>query len=188
MELKVIRLDADRQADFYRVHNKEHGHGWCFCVAWWVLSWNGWEERTSDENRLMREQLFDVGQYDGYLMYDGDTPIGWCQVGPRDQLHKLVIDYRLPVDHDAWAITCFFIIPKYREIGLGYYMLTEILKDLEKQGVKYVQAFPRRGKKISPEDMWTGPEGYFIKAGFTLERDDPIYPVYGRHAPDFDIR
>ena len=137
-------------------------------------------ERTAQENRRMREQLFDIEQFDGYLMYDDNKPIGWCQVGPRDRLIKLCREYRLPYDSDAWAVTCFLIIPAYREIGLGEFMLVEILKDLEKRGVKYVQGFPRRGKNISCEDLWTGPESFFLKADFILERDDPVFPIYGK--------
>lgn len=180
MNLKVVPLDADRKDDFYRIHCDECGHGWCFCVAWWIPTWKGWEQRTSEENRKMREQLFDVGHYDGYLMYNDKKPIGWCQVGPRDRLDKLCDEYMLPSDHDAWAITCFIIAPEFREIGLGYYMLWEILKDLKQRGVKYVQAFPRRGKDLEAEELWAGPESYFKKAEFTLERDHPLYPVYGK--------
>jgi GNAT superfamily N-acetyltransferase len=181
VDIKVVRLTAENKADFYRVHCDEHGHGWCFCVAWWVPTWEGWSNRTAEENRRMREQLFDVEQYDGYLMYDGETPVGWCQVGPRDRLHKMVAEYRLPRDSDAWAVTCFVIAPKYREIGLGYYMLAEVLKDLKGRGVKYVQGFPFRGQHMAPEDLWTGPEGFYVKAGFTLERDDPNYPIYRKN-------
>ena len=178
MDLKVVPLNADRKDDFYRIHSKENGHGWCFCIAWWAPTWDAWSKRTSEENRRMREQLFDVEQYDGYLMYDGEKPIGWCQVGPRDRLHKLAMEYELLPNSDAWAISCFVILSAYREIGLGGFMLTEILKDLKEKGVKYVQGFPRRGRDLAVDDLWTGPEKFFEKAGFTLERDHTTYPIY----------
>lgn len=179
MNIKVFRLDENRKEDFYRVHNKEHGHGWCFCVGWWAPTWEAWSRRSAEENRKMREQLFDSNQYDGYLMYDEDRPIGWCQVLPRDFLHKLRLEYKLEPDLEIYAISCFVIIPEYREIGLGRYMLSEVLKDLKKRGVKHVQAFPRRGPKLAVDDLWTGPEKFFEKAEFTLEHDDSKYPVYG---------
>jgi GNAT superfamily N-acetyltransferase len=180
MDIRVVPLDNSLRDDFYRVHSEEYGHNWCYCVAWWIPTWHGWEHRMAEQNRMMREQLFEVEEYDGYLLYDGDKPIGWCQVGPRDRLKKLIIEYKLPNDSDIWAVTCFFIAPGYREIGLGSYMLSEILIDLKKRGVRYVQGFPRRGKKLKVEDLWTGPESYFVKNGFKLERDDPIYPIYGK--------
>ena len=179
MDIKVCPLSENSVEDFFRLHSEKNNHGWCFCVAWWVPGWDGWSQREAEDNRSMRDHLFRMGEYDGYLMYDGDEPIGWCQAGPRDRLTKLITEYRLPNDSNIWAITCFFIVPRYRDIGLGRFMLKEILDDLRKKGVRHVQGFPRRGKSLKMDELWTGPEVFFINAGFTLERDDPIYPIYG---------
>ncbi|PKK82866.1 MAG: hypothetical protein CVT49_11795 [candidate division Zixibacteria bacterium HGW-Zixibacteria-1] len=179
MDIKVRSLTEETSGDYFRLHSDDNKHGWCYCVAWWVPTWEGWSQRSIEDNRSMREHLFRIGEYDGYLMYDGDEPIGWCQAGPRDRLVKLITEYRLPYDSDIWAITCFFIITKYRDIGLGQHMLKEILEDLRKKGVRYVQGFPRRGKNLKVDDLWTGPENFFVNAGFNLERDDPNYPIYG---------
>jgi len=179
MDIKVRALTAELVDDFFRLHSEENQHGWCFCVAWWVPTWDGWSRRSADDNRNMREHLFQIEQYDGYLMYDGVRPIGWCQVGPRDRLRKLITEYRLPNDSEAWAVTCFFVAPEYRDIGLGRFLLKEVLIDIKARGIKYVQGFPRRGKHHKVDDCWTGPEEFFIGAGFELERDDPSYPVYG---------
>jgi len=180
MDIKVRPLTPETKDDFFRLHSEKNNHGWCYCVAWWVPTWEGWSKRTAEDNRNMRDHLFQIDQYDGYLMYDGDIPIGWCQVGPRDRLKKLITEYRLANDSEAWAVTCFFILREYREIGLGQFMLGEILVDLTAKGVKYIQGFPRRGRHVNVDDLWTGPEKYFIDAGFSLERDDPNYPVYGK--------
>ncbi len=181
MDLKVAPLDADRREDFYKIHCKENKHGWCYCVAWWAPSWEAWNLRSAEENRRMREQLFDSNIFDGYLLYDGENPIGWVQVGPRDQWHKLRLEYNLDPDPEAYAIGCFVIAPKYREIGLGHYLLEQVLADLKRKGIKYVQGFPRRGEKLAVDDLWTGPERFFEKAEFELERDDPKYPVYRKN-------
>lgn len=181
MDLKVIPLTETNKEDFYLVHCDETGHGRCYCIAWWTPTWDAWNKRSSEENRQMREQLFDVGVYDGYLLYDGDNPVGWCQCGPRDQWHKLRLEYKLEPDPEAYAITCFVINPKYREIGLGNFMLQEILKDLKAKGVRYVQAFPRRGEDLAVDDLWTGPEKFFQNAEFTLIKDDPKYPIYQKN-------
>jgi len=180
MDLKVIKLSEDTVEDFYRVHSKENNHDWCCCVAWWAPTWEAWSNRTAEENRKMREQIFDSGIYDGYILYDGDKPIGWCQCCPRDLLFKLKIEYKLETDPDIYAITCFVIAPSYREIGLGHKFVELILSDLKELGVKYVQAFPRRGENLAVDDLWTGPEQFYKKAEFSLDRDDPKYPIYGK--------
>lgn len=187
MDLKVIQLDADYEEDFYKIHSDENKAGWCFCVAWWTTTWEAWSLRTAEENRKRREQLFQAGQYDGYLLYADGKPVGWCQVGPRDRLINLCEQYNFIPDPDVWAITCFLLIPGYREIGLAHYFLKEILKDLRKIGVMHVQGFPRRGKNLSADNVWTGPESIFQKAKFSLERDDPLYPIYGLDLDDYDV-
>ena len=90
--LEVRRLTAERRSDFDRVHCKANGAEWCRCVAWWVSTWDGWGERTAEQNDALRDELFARGEHDGYLAYRDGVPVGWCQVcllytspSPRDQ-------------------------------------------------------------------------------------------------------
>jgi ribosomal protein S18 acetylase RimI-like enzyme len=178
MMLSVVPLDASGREDFYRVHSESNCAGWCHCVAWWVRTWDGWGQRTAEQNRALREKLFRQGRYDGYLMYVDGQPAGWCQCGPRDRLPKLVEQFKLNPDPGVWAITCVLISPQFRKQGLANYLLDKVLTDLATRGVPRVQAFPRRGQNLPDEDVWTGPEALFKTAGFTLERDDPRKPIY----------
>ena len=111
MDISVVPLDSSRREDFYRVHSEANEANWCYCVAWWVPTWEGWGQRTADENLTLRESLFQLGEYDGYLLYVDGEPAGWCQCGPRDRLPKLLEEYRLEPDPEVWAITCFLIAP-----------------------------------------------------------------------------
>ena len=42
MKYKVRSLSPERRDDFYHLHSHVHGGGWCFCVAWWVETWEHW--------------------------------------------------------------------------------------------------------------------------------------------------
>lgn len=163
--------------DFYRLHSSENGCGWCFCTAWWVPTWDGWSQRSADENRMLREQLLDQGQYDGYLLYAKDNPVGWCQVGKLQRLVKLVEQFSLTSEDDSWAITCFLIIPQFRRMGLATRLLSEVIRDLKGRGVKRVLAFPKVGKNLDPLDMWNGNLSMFLSVGFTTMKHDPSRPV-----------
>lgn len=184
MNRKVVPFDAAHRADFFRVHCDANECGWCRCVAWWVPTWDGWGERTAEQNRQMREELCDRGEYDGYLLYVDEAPVGWCQAGRRDRLEKLVRQYRLTPDPDAWAITCFQIAPTHRKQGLAGYLLAGALDNLRRRGVRRVEAFPKCGAGLEAGDLWTGPESLYRAAGFTVVRDDPRFPVLalGLHA------
>jgi ribosomal protein S18 acetylase RimI-like enzyme len=177
MRTEVHRFDASRRADFFRLHNDANGCGWCLCVAWWTPTWDGWGDRTAEENRRLRESLLDRGEYDGYLLYVDETPAGWCQVGARDRLDKLARQFDLAPDPATWAITCFQIAPTYRRQGLATFLLAEVLRDLRQRGVRRVEAFPKRGDWLEVEDLWNGPESMFRAAGFRVMRDDPKRPV-----------
>jgi GNAT superfamily N-acetyltransferase len=178
--LSVVPLESARCGDFYRVHGDAHDTGWCFCVAWWVPTWDNWGDRTTGENRDLRNLLFDRGQYDGYLLYRDDEAVGWCQCGPRDRLTKLCQQYDLEPDTTVWAITCFVLTPPVRQQGLAHHLLREMLRDLKCQGVRHVQGFPRRGDGLDSGEVWTGPESLFQKAGFTIEGHAPRGPIYGK--------
>jgi len=175
MNKRVVHLSADNVADFMKVHSGECG--WCYCTAWWHPTWEGWTERKDEQNLAFRQELFNKGEYDGYLLYVEDQPAGWCQTGRRDRLSKLVSQYQLQPNPEAWAITCFVIRPEYRKQGCATYLLKVILEDLQKQNVKQVQAFPKQAGYLSPGEHWKGPIDMYLSVGFKVERDDLHHPV-----------
>lgn len=178
MHLKVLPLSPSTRDDFFAVHNEDNGSGWCFCIAWWLPDWDGWGDRTADENRTMRESIMDSGLFDGFLLYVDNLPVGWCQCAPRDQFTKLCRNYKLEQDPAVWAITCLFISPAHRKNGLAHPFLGLILEELHKLNVERVQAFPRRGDELEDNEIWTGPESVFLRAGFSIEREHAAFPVY----------
>ncbi len=175
--LSIQRLDAGRRDDFYRFHCPANDAGWCFCVAWWAPTWEGWGDRSADDNRRLRDELFDHGEFDGYLAYAGDEPVGWCQVGPRDRLTKLAQQFALPPDPAVWAITCVNVAPSRRRRGVARTLLRAVLDGVRARGVRRLEAFPKRGPELEPGDLWNGPEALYREAGFSVTRDDPQRPL-----------
>jgi GNAT superfamily N-acetyltransferase len=175
---EVHRFDPSRRTDFFRLHSEENGCAWCFCTAWWVPAWEGWGDRTAAENRRLREQLFDRGESDGYLLYVNGEPAGWCQAGPRDRLEKLVRQFGLEPDPGVFAVTCFLIAPVFRGQGLAAFLLREIVTDLGKRGARRIEAFPKRGVRLEADDLWNGPEALFRDQGFQVLRDHAERPVF----------
>lgn len=178
MPTEVRRIAPASRTDFHALHCDANGAGWCRCVAWWVPTWKGWDARTAEENRALRDALFDRGEWDGYLLYEDGAPAAWCQVGPRDRLPKLVAQYSLRADPRAFAVTCFVVAPDRRGRGLAARLLAGVVEDLRARGEAHrLEAFPRRGEALPPEDAWTGPERLFLDAGFRVVRDHPEWPV-----------
>jgi len=81
-------------------------------------------------NREALRQIVKRGSPPGLLAFDGDFPVGWCQLTPRDALPWL--------DHmwwfarvDAvpvWSISCFFVRSRYRRQGVMTQLIFAALK------------------------------------------------------------
>ncbi len=173
---QVVEFSPENREDFFELHSAKNDAGWCFCSAWWVESWDGFGGRSAEQNCRLRENLLDRGEYDGYLLYVNDRPVGWCQVGLRDRLTKLVRQFKRPPDPQVYAITCFFVAPDFRRQGCAETLLVGVIDRLKRRGVKTVEAYPHRGEHDA-EDLWTGPESLFARYGFRVLDDDPRRPV-----------
>lgn len=173
MSVRIAALTEQTMDDFFRLHSDANGHGWCFCAAWWTRSWEGWGERKAAQNRMVRIALRKRSHFDGFLYYDDGVPVGWVQVGERDRLAKLTAQYALPPDPQTHAITCLFVAPSHRGRGVAAALVREAIERLRVEGVKRVEAFPRR----CTDDPWTGPESMFANLGFRIVRDDAERPV-----------
>jgi GNAT superfamily N-acetyltransferase len=171
MSYRLVSFQAGLEGDFYGLHCPANEAGWCNCVAWWVDGWDGWAERTAEQNRQLRQGLLAEDEYDGYLLYEDEKPIAWCQVGRRDRLVKLVNQMQLEAEPDAWAITCFLVDAAYRRQGVAGRMLMMVLADLAGKGIGTVEAYPKRGEGLDVSDLWNGPETMFAGAGFVFVKE-----------------
>lgn len=173
MSIRVERFSPERVADFRRVHSDENGAGWCRCAAWWVPTWDGWGERTAEENAALRDALCARGEYDGLLAYDRADPVGWCQLGPRDRLEKLVAQLELEPDPAVWAVTCFLVAPAARRRGVAAALLDAAVEEARTQGASRLEGYPRASAE-DPGEMWTGPAELYLRAGFEeIRRSTP---------------
>lgn len=168
--VRIERFAPERREDFDAVHCDENAAGWCRCVAWWVGTWDGWSERTAAENAALRHELCGRGEYDGLLAYAGETPVGWCQVGQRDRLAKLVTQLELEPDASVWAVTCFLVTRPHRGHGVARALLDGAVALARVHGAARIEGYPRASGD-DPGEHWTGPARLFAAAGFRPIRD-----------------
>ena len=174
--LAVERFGPDHLPAFHALHGTA---GWCFCVAWWIETWDGWSERTASDNQSLRAELTAARTFDGYLAFEAEIAIGWCQALPRDRLAKIARQFDLAPDAGTWAIGCFFIHPDHRRRGIARHLLRAVLDDLTGRGARRVEAYPKRTAGDVGE-LWNGPEALFRDFGFVTLKDDPVRPVLAR--------
>lgn len=175
----VLRaLDSDTVSDFFFIHSKTHDTDWCFCSAWWVRTWEGWGQRSAEQNLDVRNSILQRGEYDGFILYKDSKPVAWAQVCQRDKLEKLVDQFSLEPDESVWSITCMLVVPNERRAGVARVLLERILEHVKATGVTTVQVFPKRVSDPDELDLWNGPEQLYRDFNFTLIKEDGSRPVY----------
>ncbi|MCB2200961.1 GNAT family N-acetyltransferase [bacterium] len=171
--LHVERLSESNRDSFFNLHCDRHEAGFCFCAAWDVESWDDWEERSAEENRAIREQLYTDGIYDGFLAFvDGEPdPVAWIQAAPRDSIPRLSRQFNLSQDSGAWAIGCLLIRPDWRGKGIARQMLTNVIDEISYSGASRIEAFPRSGEGHPAHELWNGPLALYLSLGFEVVQE-----------------
>jgi GNAT superfamily N-acetyltransferase len=176
--LRIEQMRPGLEDAFLRLHDERNDAGWCRCVAWWVPTWEGWGERTAAKNLEFRCDLFDRGEHDGLLAFEGKEPVGWVQVGPRDRLVKLVSELGLDPDPAVWAATCFLVAPTHRGRGVAGVLLRGAVECARAAGASRIEGYPRSGETLADADAWTGTVALFQACGLTLVREGSPRSVY----------
>jgi GNAT superfamily N-acetyltransferase len=174
--ITVHRLSAANEAEFARIHCDATGNGWCQCVAWWVPTWEGWGERSAEQNRALREKMLRDGVHDGYFVYAGGALAGWVQAWKRDAFAKLATQFGAASDEDAWMIGCVLVLKPFRQKGVAREALRLVVGGLRLRGARSIDAFPKRGAGDASE-LWNGPESTYADLGFAVVRDDAKRPL-----------
>lgn len=124
---------------------------------------------TMDKRTLVRQ-----GRSHAILVYEGETPVGWCQYGPRVELPRIDAgrNYRKVAPpaggEKLWRITCFFVDREHRGRGVAKIALKAALESIQKQGGGIVEAYPVVSQKMAavPEWRWFGTPDMFRRNGF----------------------
>ncbi|MEW5995283.1 MAG: GNAT family N-acetyltransferase, partial [Candidatus Zixiibacteriota bacterium] len=134
------------------------------------------------------KKIVNSGAVPGILAYDGNEPVGWCSVGPREGFPVLDRSRVLKRIDDApvWSVVCLFIAKPYRKTGLSTKILKAAINYAKKNGGQIIEGYPfdLTGKKSPLPDafVWTGLASAYRRAGFVeVERRSPTRPIMRRH-------
>ena len=151
--------------------------GGCWCIFYQranPLRRGTTSQEWKKRNRADKQALVRKGRSHAILVYEGKTPIGWCQYGIREELPRIDArrTYRKvapPVSASKlWRITCFFVAPKHRGHGVAKLALNAALRSIRDQGGGVVEAYPvvSAGMTSVPEWRWFGTPNMFRREGF----------------------
>lgn len=149
----------------------------CFCMHW--RRPNG-GYRDARDNRSRFAERVGEDRPPGLVGYIGDDPVGWVQVGPRQEFPTIYRSRLLkPADDvEAWTVNCFVVRSDFRRRGVGQGLLDAAIAFAVSQGASVVEAYPVDGERASVVDYYTGTLGMFARRGFEeIERRNPTRPI-----------
>ena len=181
MDLVIKPLTTDLNLaylDFFdnRVFSDNSPMGPCYCNAA-IMSSEELDKMVSEfgddcKGTLRRyavEQLGE-GKIFGYLAFDSDIPIGWCNAGDMKRYpvsrHQAIPNFaRENACDNTLSIICFAIAPEYRGNGVATALLERVVADAISQGFKAVEGYVNL-KYAGKYWDHTGPARLYEKFGF----------------------
>lgn len=148
----------------------------CFCRFYHTnCSSEKWHKRTGEENRLEAIEQIKAGNMKGYLAFDGDKCIGWCNANNVSRYIRLEDDIKhIVTGKKVGCVICFVIHPEYRKQGVARLLLKQAVEDFKLQGFDAVLAIPV-DIKDKPESLYRGTINMYRELGFReIERHDNV--------------
>ncbi len=162
-------LTPPRWPDLEQLFGPRGACGGCWCM-WWRRSAREFARDKGPRNQRALRDLVQSGTEPGILAYDGDAPVGWCALAPRQDYPRLLGSRILaPVDdRPVWSITCLFVARTHRRQGLSVALLKAALEYARKRGAMTVEGYPfePRTADAPPAFVWTGVTSAYRAAGF----------------------
>ena len=195
-EFQIRRLTPERTADYFdffdhRAFADGSPYYPCYCNAFNMTkdriqlelfdraqAMGGGDEAWKRALRESAARMVANGEVQGYLAYDGDLAVGWCNANDRLSYARVGEFDLADVPEDApggdlpnrgeiKSVVCFEIAPEYRGKGLATRLLEQVCADARAEGYRYVEGYPMKDES-DPGLAFPGPRRLYEKVGFHI--------------------
>ena len=179
MKTIVIRpLTSELNTDYldffdHRAFTDDNPNGPCYCT-----SPNQEEEQINkmvsefksfgvkETLRKYAAEMLDRNMIHGYLAYDGDQSIGWCNAADMESYAGFVPALARKITcGKTISIVCFEIAPGYRGTGIASAFIDRVCADARSKGYAAVEGYANLSDQWNAFD-YQGPYRLYQKAGF----------------------
>lgn len=171
--IAVVPATPDRWPDIEELFARTP----CWCQYWRLSAGEygrgskeqGVEYQFAERREMLRRQL-DRSTPPGVIAYLDDTIVGWCGLGPRHEMERLVRSRTIPAldDRPVWSIVCFLVRTGYRRRGVARALLDGAIYCARSHGAPALEAYPvdPAGRRIDTAFAYVGTAALFERAGF----------------------
>ncbi|MCL1952540.1 MAG: GNAT family N-acetyltransferase [Oscillospiraceae bacterium] len=180
MDISIRKLTpdlAEAYVHFFDVtpHDDYTEGAKCYCVGWCSDDSEGKDFSSWRKRREYALQLVRDGCIQGYLAYQGDEIVGWCNANTKSDCLQCCggrgfITRHAPVKkRDAGvrvkSIFCFVIAPEMQRKGIATQLVERVCQDAAADGFDFVEAYPNKKFNDIAHDFM-GPLAMYKKCGF----------------------
>lgn len=166
----------------------------CHCRYWhFAGDKNEWLERCFANVEESRRELGQAlsersGEATGIIALRDGVVVGWLKIAPADLMQKAfeqryyrgLARFTAEDRTRAMLVGCALLLPAERGRGALHEMLGRGIDFARERGAEVLFALPRRGTSLRSDEVWTGPDAAFERAGFEhFDGEDP-YPVLAK--------
>lgn len=163
-------LTPDRFEDFADVVNRNRRPNHCWCVTHRLTPAEVDELGAGNRETAMR-RLTEREHPPGVVTYRDGEPVGWCSIGPRGEITRLVRSRLIrPVDDvPVWSIICVVVRAGHRGQGVSGPMLEGAVAHAAAAGAPAVEAYPTDPVgRMDGTMAFVGTRSMFERAGFAV--------------------
>lgn len=181
MEFKIRPLTKDLKDDylfFFDHMDFKENPDWSICYCYDYHFVGDIATCTRESNRSAVIELINEDKLSGYLVFEHDKPIAWCNANDRSNYQRLLKDYDLVDNPDdkVCSIVCFLIHPDYRRQGIAPKILEKIIQDYSDTDYDYIEAYPKKGE-VSRASNFKGPLELYERYNFKVYKTYDGYYV-----------
>jgi GNAT superfamily N-acetyltransferase len=179
-KLVVRPVTPDRWPDLEALFGPRGACAGCWCM-WFRLPRKAFAAGNGEKNRRALRRIVARGDVPGLLAYDGDAPVGWVAVEPREAYPSLERSRTLARVDGApvWSVTCFFVARSRRGTGVARALLRAAVAHARSRGARIVEGYPvDYRREVADAWVYHGAASTFRAAGFEeVARRSPTRPI-----------
>ena len=174
MTLRVVPVTGERWGDMCALFERRGprgGHRNTPAYGCWCMYWRDRACLHGEPKKRAMELLVRAGREPGLLGYDGDEPVGWISLGPREEFPHIVRSpqYR-PRETGGgpavWSVVCFVVDKPRRREGIAGELLAAGIAYAFERGASSLEAYPH----VADGRDYMGSVPLFAAAGFARVR------------------
>lgn len=177
-EFAVRPVTTENLGDFVALFESRGAPHYCWCS---IYRMSAQKHLSNAEKKEAMCKLVHEGIPVGVLAYDGERPIGWCSVAPRETYKRLdrsrTMPRVTPADLPTWTILCFFVLRTYRGKGVTKRLLEGAVTYARSQGAQVIEAYPF--DTAGNSSTHRGHSSLFKEAGFRQDGNRWFFEACG---------